>query len=231
MPLPAFLLAFSESGANVTEDEFNDWYDNEHVPLRNALPVFQTCARWKAIDDKKPTWMASYDLTSYEGFSDPQYTALFKTQSEREVRILKDVETMERRAYEAYEGNGKFPEPKEEQAKVAEVVSIDIKPEAEEEFHKWYDEDHVPAISTRPGWVRSRRFVLRDWSRGGVEGSKDQTPVPKWLAVHEYTSLEWQGDEEARKRVETEWTLRVRAEIMTRRKIRFVELYRKWENE
>lgn len=229
MPLPAFLLAFSESGANVTEDEFNDWYDNEHVPLRNALPVFQSCARWKAIDNKKPTWMASYDLTSYEGFSDPQYTALFTTQSEREVRILKDVETMERRLYEAYEGNEKFPQPKEEQAKVAEVVSIDIKPEAEEEFHKWYDEDHVPAISTRPGWVRSRRFVLKDWSRGGVEGSKDQTPVPKWLAVHEYTSLQWQGDEDARKRVETEWTLKVRAEIMTRREIRFVELYRKWE--
>lgn len=129
-----------------------------------------------------------------------------------------------------YEGNDKFPAPvKDKEAKVLEIVSIDCKPGLEEEFQRWYDEDHVPAISTRPGWVRSRRFRLKEWSRGGVEGSKNKTPVPQWLAVHEYTGLEWQKDPESRKRVENEWTLRVRAEIMIRREIRFVALHRKWE--
>ncbi|KAI0094337.1 hypothetical protein BDY19DRAFT_912290 [Irpex rosettiformis] len=232
MSLPAFLLAFTEPGSNVTPDEFNDWYDNEHVPLRIAVPAFQSWTRWKAIDDKKPTWAATYDLASYDGFLQPPYSTLAETRSERESRILTGVETVERRTYEAYAGNSKFPSPiSGKEAQVLEIVSIDIKPEMEEEFQRWYDEDHVPAISTRPGWVRSRRFVLKEWTRGGVEGVKDQTGVPRWLAVHEYTDLEWQKDPKARERVENEWTLRVRKEIMTRREIRFVALHRKWERE
>jgi hypothetical protein len=26
--------------SNVAEDEFNDWYDQEHIPNGNAFPVF-----------------------------------------------------------------------------------------------------------------------------------------------------------------------------------------------
>lgn len=237
MTLPGYLLVFGESGAGVTEEEFGDWYDNEHVPLRVAIPAFQSWARWKAVDDQKPTWAATYDLTTYRDTLQPPYTTLAETRSDREKRILRDLETLERRTYEAYEGNEKFPKSEllaqGETAKFLMIVSADVKPEPEleAEFNKWYDEDHVPIISRIPGWLRSRRFVLKDWTRGGVEGSKDQTPVPKWLAVHEYTDLEWRKDPASKSLFDNEWTRRVNAEIITKKEIRIVTFHKKWERE
>ncbi|KAI0094342.1 hypothetical protein BDY19DRAFT_912317 [Irpex rosettiformis] len=236
MTLPGYLLVFGEPGAGVTEDEFRDWYDNEHVPLRVAIPAFQSWARWKAVDDQKPTWAATYDLTTYHDTLQPPYTTLAETRSDREKQVLKNVDTLERRTYEAYEGNDKYPKSAllfdpGDHNKFLQIVSADVKPELEEEFNKWYDEDHIPKIATIPGWVRSRRFVLKDWTRGGVEGSKDQTPVPKWLAVHEYVDLEWQKDPESKKMFDNEWTRRINAEVITKKEMRIVSFYRDWKRE
>ena len=110
---------------------------------------------------------------------------------------------------------------------------MDVKPdpELEEEFNRWYDEDHTPKIATIPGWLRSRRFVLKDWTRRGVEGSKDQTPVPKWLAVHEYTDSEWRKDPELKNLFDNEWTRRASAEIIMKKEVRFVTFHKRWEKE
>ena len=32
--------------ANVAEDEFNDWYDLEHIPERQRVSGFLSCQRW-----------------------------------------------------------------------------------------------------------------------------------------------------------------------------------------
>ena len=32
--------------SNVAEDEFNDWYDTEHIPERQRVPGFLSCQRW-----------------------------------------------------------------------------------------------------------------------------------------------------------------------------------------
>ena len=64
MPPPLGLLSVpGEVGPNIPEDEFNDWYDNEHVPLRVPIPSFQSWSRWVAVDDKKPSYLAFYDVT------------------------------------------------------------------------------------------------------------------------------------------------------------------------
>ena len=31
---PGFLAVFSEPGANVSMEEYQDWYNNEHIPIR-----------------------------------------------------------------------------------------------------------------------------------------------------------------------------------------------------
>ncbi|KAI0785483.1 hypothetical protein BC629DRAFT_1517381 [Irpex lacteus] len=233
MTLPGYLFVFGEPGPGVTEEEFNDWYDNEHVPLRVAVPSFQSWQRWKAIDGQKPTYAASYDLTSYQATLQPPYTTLAETRSDREKRILTNLETLDRRTYEAFEGNDKYPKSKYDpgEAKFAVFVSADVKPELEEEFNRWYEEDHIPKIATTPGWIRTRRFVLKDGSKGGVEGSKDQTPARKWLAVHEYADATGFSDPEDRKKFDTEWTRRVYSEVITRKDLRQFAFYKKWQRE
>lgn len=52
------------------------------------------------------------------------------------------------------------------------IVRVDIAPEVEEAFNRWYDTVHVPALLRCPGWLSARRYVVLD---GG----------PKYLAVYE----------------------------------------------
>jgi hypothetical protein len=230
----ALLFVLSDPGTGVTEEEFHDWYDNEHIPLRFEIPAFLNWTRLKAADGRKPGWAQIYDLTSYEEMLKPPYSTLAETRSEREKGVLRNMEVLERGTYEAYEGNERLPQPSahydpKRYAPYVQIASVDVKPEGEAEFHRWYDEEHIAKITTIPGWVRSRRFVLRDWTRGGVEGSNDKTPVMKWLAVHEYTNLDWLNNPKEDGKFVNEWTKKVTSEIMTRRELRVFSFYKSWE--
>jgi hypothetical protein len=57
------------------------------------------------------------------------------------------------------------------------VVMFDVDPEHEEEFNRWYDEEHFPERKGIPGFLSCRRFRA-------VQGS------PKYIAVYELESLD-----------------------------------------
>ena len=231
MAPPALLLAFSDHGPAVTEEEFTDWYDNEHVPLRVDIPAFSSWTRWKAADGAQPEWAASYDIATYADTLRAPYTTLAATRSGREARVLRDVAHMERRVYEQTGARMPPPSPAFDAAAPARFVrfvSADVQPGGEGVLDRWYDEEHVPMLSRLPGWVRSRRFVLREWSRTGIEGQKDQRPVPRFLAVHEWESVDAVLDPEVRKSFLTP----LRAEVDTVLTVlhgRTFEYYRHWE--
>src|ERR1700733_3577025 len=67
------VAAFDFSTAHT--DEFNDWYDLEHIPERRAVPGFGACERW--IGEEQPALsVATYDLDSVEGLRSKAYAAL-----------------------------------------------------------------------------------------------------------------------------------------------------------
>ncbi|KAJ3488176.1 hypothetical protein NLI96_g3029 [Meripilus lineatus] len=217
MPPTALLLVFSEPGDNVPLPEFHDWYDNEHVPLRVDTPAFLSWARVEEVDGKSPRWGAYYDLTSYDDTQKAPYTTLAETRSEREKSILfVRAKHFQRRTYEVYEGASILPpSPLFDPNSSAPVVifrSLEVKPEAEEDFHKWINEEHIPLLSKCPGWIRSRRFVLRESAKVGVDGP-DPNPPPKYLAIHEWTDLEGIESAEFKKAIDTEWRSRVMANV------------------
>lgn len=231
MAPPAYLLVFSEPGAGVSEQEFTDWYDNEHVPLRLDVPAFLNWARWKAIDGRKPAWAASYHLTSYEDTLKAPYTTLAEMRSDREKRIFKDVEVLERRTYELWEGPRPPPSSlynPNKPARYVVLVSIDVKEGGDDVFNGWYDEEHLPMLANVQGWVRSRRFVLKDWGRLGVEGQKDQQPPPKYLAVHEVESIEAITDPKVLETFATPLKAEV-DKVMVKQDVRLFDYYRHWE--
>ena len=45
----------------VHADEFNDWYDTEHIPEREAVPGFGRIERWLGADNPRIS-IATYDL-------------------------------------------------------------------------------------------------------------------------------------------------------------------------
>ena len=77
------------------------------------------------------------------------------------------------------------------------IVRIDVVKEKEEEFNRWYDEEHIPNLLGVPG-------VL--WAKRGIDTGKG----PKYIAVYEHESADVQHTEAYEKAVQTEWTKSLR---------------------
>ncbi|CAD6889231.1 unnamed protein product [Tilletia controversa] len=103
------LLVFAEPGKNVTLEEFHDWYDNEHIPLRTEkFHEFRSAARYhvpsSVASASRPytssTWSAIYTISSLSLLlSDPAYTSLRTNRSEREAELLGRIGILDRRIY------------------------------------------------------------------------------------------------------------------------------------
>jgi hypothetical protein len=73
------------------------------------------------------------------------------------------------------------------------LVMMDINPEHEAEFERWYTEEHLPDRAHCPGFLSARRFQA-------IEGR------PKYMALYELEGPEVLESEEYRKIRYTEWT-------------------------
>jgi len=54
------------------EEEFNAWYDTEHLPERLAVPGFETALRFVCISGH-PRYLAMYDLAHSQVLDSPEY--------------------------------------------------------------------------------------------------------------------------------------------------------------
>src|SRR5262245_61530232 len=54
------------------EEEFNAWYDTEHIPERLSVPGFETALRYVCTDGS-PRYLAMYDLASADVLKSPPY--------------------------------------------------------------------------------------------------------------------------------------------------------------
>lgn len=60
---------------------------------------------------------------------------------------------------------------------------------SEKDYNEWYEEEHVPLLSVVPGWLKSTRWTLREaraWNQGEMQSSE----LSKYLAIHEWESME-----------------------------------------
>ncbi|TCD68108.1 hypothetical protein EIP91_011561 [Steccherinum ochraceum] len=214
MSPPAYLVVFAEPGAGVSDELFNDWYNNEHVPLRVDTPTFKSWVRLEALDGKTPRYGAAYDLTSFEDTRIPPYTTLAETRSEREKKIFAASELFDRRIYDLYDQSPVTPpsslfDPKKA-APVMLFMGLEIKEGAEDELLKYSLEVQIPLLSKCPGWVRSRLFRLREAGYVGVAAAKQKKSPCKYLAVHEWAD----GDFASRPEFQAAFNAPQREQIM-----------------
>jgi len=83
------------------------------------------------------------------------------------------------------------------------IVRIDVEPEMEEEFNRWYNEEHIPTLLNIPG-------VL--WAKRAINTGKG----PKYIAVYEHENINVQNSEAYRKAAQTEWTRRIEPHLLKR---------------
>ena len=177
----------------VAEDEFQDWYDTEHLPERQRVPGFLTCERWIGAQDRKVS-VATYDLDALGVLRTPAYLAIGGANlSPLSKRVTAKVDRLMR-----FEGDQILPGDALPDAKAGGLlmIALNIAPEHEADFNAWYATEHIPALSTVPGVLSARRF------RG--------TGGRKYVALYHLEAPEVQDSSEWKKMRESEWTDRLK---------------------
>ncbi len=201
------LLVAGLNFARAAEDEFNDWYDSEHVPEREQCPGFINAQRWISIEDPKVS-IATYDLKDSGVLKTPEYLSIGGPGlSPWSKRILKIVQRVCR-----YEGEQTLPGDGVAPANAGGLLlfAMNVAPEAEVDFNDWYNKEHVPNLATVPGCLSARRFV--------VNSGAPESPQ-KYVALYHLEKPEVCMSDEWKKAVDTPWTHRVRPHTRDRLRV------------
>jgi len=105
------LLTVTEPPAGM-EEEFNAWYDTEHLAERLAIPGFRSALRW--VMDCPPgqgKYLATYELDSLSVLSSREYLPRFENQSPWSRRCLGRAVVFRRWACEQVDPGGADPHP------------------------------------------------------------------------------------------------------------------------
>ena len=142
-----------QPGESLSQNEFHDWYNNEHGPLRLRLPFVENGFRYRATDlsssggsKSMPEWLAIYDVTDMQEMNREPYQRLRRVgvKSERETKTMSQI-AIDRRLYDFVESSqvdGYVPlddlkSQPENASGVLVAVSQTLHPGKEEEFNKW----------------------------------------------------------------------------------------------
>lgn len=142
------------------KDEFNRWYDTEHIPPRMEAPGFINAQRYRNVDS--PAYLALYDLEDKDALVRPAYRQIKANPDETTRRILADVTDFTRYIGEEI-GCWQRPDAKNvslNEAAFVYAVFFTVPADRAEEFDRWYDEDDIPALPGCPDWLAVRRFRI-----------------------------------------------------------------------
>ena len=105
------------------EEEFNAWYDDEHLAERLAITGFRSTQRWVAdVPPGGGKYLATYELDSAGVLFTPEYLARLNNQSPWSRRCLGKLVVFRRWACEQVEPGDADPHPA---AKAVLLVSSD----------------------------------------------------------------------------------------------------------
>lgn len=177
------------------EEDFNDWYETEHIPARMELPGFSAAMRYRAAEGE-PKYLACYFLADLAVLETPAYRRLKSDPGERTARMLANVRGFTRYTCTETSDTG----PVSESPGLMQAVAFAVPADDEADFDGWYDQEHVPMLMEAEGWLRVRRYRTQP----GFDG-------PAWthLALHELRdAAALDSPERARARA-TDWRARL----------------------
>jgi hypothetical protein len=180
------------------EEEFNAWYDTEHLAERLAIPGFRSARRW--IDEAAPPgtgkYLATYELAHAGVLHAPEYLAhVGENFSPWSKRVLGRCALFRRWACEQITPGDASPAP----GAIALFVAIgDVAHSHEDEFNRWYDEEHLPLLARVPGVLGARRF-------------RAEAGTPRYVALYDLADPLAPQRPEWRAANETEWARRMDA--------------------
>jgi hypothetical protein len=172
------LMAYSEVLPE-HEEEFNRWYDEEHLPERWDFPGVLDAARYLAVKGG-PKYLACYELADPDAWNSGVWNHARENPTEWSKRMsplvigVNFILNVYKLIYPDYVS------PETEQSGMAPVMMIgrhSVPPDLETQFNQVYNTERLPAAYDVPGYIRGRRFQA-------------EVGEPKYTTVHEMETLE-----------------------------------------
>ena len=178
------------------EEEFNAWYDTEHLPERLAIPGFVSARRWVDPQAAAGTgkYLATYELKSQEVLQTPGYLAHVGAHfTPWSKRCLSRCVLFRRWACAQIFPGDAAPDA---DAGALFLACGDVPAEHEAEFNRWYDTEHLPLLAAVPGVLRVRRFLA-------AEGK------PRYIALYDLLDAGIVGSAPWKTALATPWAQRI----------------------
>jgi len=194
---------------NFAEDEFNDWYDLEHIPERLRVPGFLGCQRWIGAQNPKIS-VATYELDQIDVLKSAAYNAVgnhaggganLSVWSKRVTQRIKMLMRFEGEEISAAGSGGLKDAP------ALLLNAMSVAPEHEHEFNEWYETEHVPALATVPGFLCARRY------RGTA------TSTQRYLALYSIAAPDVPDSAAWKEAANTPWSEQMRQNFRDRQRI------------
>lgn len=225
MAAPGVLYVTMQPQEGLHLAQFHEWYNNEHGPTRLKLPhIFTNGLRYRATDGLTPKFLAIYDVTSMKHLTSPTYTNLRMYRSPREAETIAQVAVnrsfFDLKSTKQAANFRPIEALKDDEAidltLIAVTTTLRSTPEAEKEYFKWYQEEHIPMLSKVPGWLRTRFFRT-----SYLENATELTV----LALHDYNHANGLGGPEHKAAMSTPWRDEVIAKYVTSKSRRTYKLF------
>ena len=200
------------------ETEWNNWYNNKHIPDRLTIPGFASARRFihvegapKEIAIKEAKYLSLYDLTSSKVLKSKLYTK----QRDEEASLPSDsfeaitlkLPKFARGVYEQlYPEQGEYTPPS---TKFVFVMGHEVPRNRHSEFNVWYNTEHIPAMLEVPGLVSARRFRLIEREIPPILGSGGA--LPQYLTLYDIEDEKVLKSEAFRKGSASPWSTWIRS--------------------
>ena len=146
------------------EDEFNDWYNTEHLAELLTVPGILAAARYEAVKGG-PKYLAAYELASTDVLQTPAFKNRPRTPWGERVSPSVIGKNLTRVV-----GQQIFPEqvemPDRGMAPCLQIGRMSVPNEVDAEWNAWYSGEYVPGYRKVPGVIYARRYRVIDGTTG-----------------------------------------------------------------
>ncbi len=203
MPQAKGLITVRLHTAAQYDEEFNDWYNLEHVPQVTALPGFVRTRRY-FCDSADIRYLAWYETTDENVESGAHFHSIVNDPTPWSLRMRKLYgNNRERMNFKLMCDVGQAPIA---DAPWMYIVHTDIPDHIVDEYNAWYDKEHLPRCAGIPGVLRARRYMA-------TAGN------PKYLTAYELSGADvWESPAALAAR-KTPWTEKMRSLFSNTRRV------------
>ena len=167
------------------EDEFNRWYNEEHIEERLSIPGILSAARYEAVVSG-PKHLAVYELENSAVMESEEYLKVRAAPTEWSRRMSPEytATVYVRNVYEMIHPSELTDEiAGSPMAPALQIGRMGIPDETEAEWNDWYDTVYVPNYETVEGVRRGRRY-------------RAVTGTPSYMTMYEFDHPEVSQGEE-----------------------------------